>query len=182
MKKIPSIPIEVLVVSANRKAVLRAENKNLQEIVVRKNYLAMKFEEISKKHPCKILPKKEIKKQANFLLRSNTFYIPNLLETYHISPDDLATGVQCPKCMVLPMFRAYGKWVCGACSFFSRDAHLAALRDYALLIKSTITNRELRKFLHIESEFVATRLLQSLNLPYTGNERSSLSTELARFL
>ena len=38
-KKLPPIPIETLVVSANSKAVLRAENKRLSNMVVRKNNL-----------------------------------------------------------------------------------------------------------------------------------------------
>ena len=69
------------------------------------------------------------------------------------------------------MMRKWGKWLCGSCSFISRDAHFTALRDYALLIKPTITNRELRTFLHVESEYVATRLLNSLNVPYTGSTK-----------
>ena len=40
-KKIPPIPIETLVVSANSAAVLRAENKRLSEVIVRKNSLAL---------------------------------------------------------------------------------------------------------------------------------------------
>ena len=41
----------------------------------------------------------------------------------------------------------------------SRDAHLMALRDYALLIKPTITNRELRRVSSaIESDSVALKI------------------------
>ena len=71
----------------------------------------------------------------------------------------------------LPMTRKWGMWVCGSCSFTSRDAHLMALRDYALLIKPTITNRELREFLQLESASVAVKLLSRLNLPYTGSTK-----------
>ncbi len=117
------------------------------------------------------MSKKELKKLANSLLKAHCPYIPNLLENYKISIDDLATGVQCPNCAALPMTRKWGTWSCDSCSFTSRDAHLMALRDYALLIKPTITNRELREFLHIKSASVAVKLLDRLNLPYTGSTR-----------
>ncbi len=142
-KKLPLIPIETLVVSANSKAVLRAENKCLSDMVVRKSNLVTKIEMLVQKHQQEIISKKELKKLANSLLKAHTPYIPNLLENYNISIDDLATGVHCPNCGVLPMKRKWGMWVCGSCSITSRDAHLMALRDYALLIKPTITNREL---------------------------------------
>lgn len=173
-KKIPPIPIETLVVSANSKAVLRADNKDLSKIIVRKNSLILKIEELIEKHQKEILSKKELKKVINFLLKAHTPRIPKLLEYYNIVPNDFATGVQCPNCAALPMTRKRGRWVCGSCSFSSRDAHLLALRDYSLLIKPTITNRELRKFLHVESESVALKILQASHLPYTGSTKNRL--------
>ena len=71
-KKIPPIPIEVLVVSANSTAVLRAKNKHLSEIVVRKNSLVLKFEELAQKHQQEIISKKELKKLTNSLLKAHT--------------------------------------------------------------------------------------------------------------
>lgn len=170
-KKIPPIPMEVLVVSANSKSILQAKNKRLADVIVRKNHLASKLEELANKHQQECLSKKELKKLTQFLLKSHTPYIPKLLESHHISPNELTTGVQCPKCATIPMMRKWGKWLCGSCSFASRDAHFTALRDYSLLIKPTISNRELRTFLQIESEYVATRILSSLNVPYTGSTK-----------
>lgn len=171
-KKLPSlIPIESIVVSANPKTVLRAENKRLSDKVVRKSNLVTKFEMLIKKHQQEILSKKELKKLANTLLKEHTPYIPNLLENYKISFDDLAKGVRCPDCGVLPMKRKWGAWFCNSCSITSSGAHLMALRDYALLIKPTITNRELREFLQFESASVAARILNSLNLSYEGSTK-----------
>lgn len=172
MKQLPPIPIETLVVSANSKAVLRAENKDLSKVIVRKNSLALKIEELREKHQQEIMTKKDLKKLANSLLKAHTPHIPKLLENYKISADDLAPGVHCPSCGVLPMKRKWGMWVCGSCSFTSRDAHLLALRDYTLLIKSTITNRELREFLQLESISVAAKILSRLNLSYTGSTKA----------
>lgn len=171
MKGISLIPIETLVVSANSKAVLRAENKDLSQIIVRKNSLTLKIEELAKKHQQEIMTQKDLKKLANSLLKAHTPHIPNLLENYKISTDDLATGVHCPSCGVLPMTRKWGMWVCSSCSFTSRDAHLAAIRDYTLLIKPTITNRELRSFLQLKSASTAARILNSLNLLSEGSTK-----------
>lgn len=170
-KQLPSIPIENLVVSANSKAVLRAENKDLSKIVVRKNSLASTIEELTKKHQLEILSIKEVKKLANSLLKAHTPRIPNILENYKISINELATGVHCPNCGVLPMMRKRGMWLCNSCSFTSRDAHLRALRDYALLVDSSITNRQLREYLHIKSASVAEKLLKRLDLPHTGSTK-----------
>lgn len=172
VKQLPPIPIETLVVSANSKAVLRAENKNVSQIIVRKNSLVAKIEELTKKQQQEILSIKELKKLANSLLKAHTPRIPKLLENYNISINEIATGVHCPSCGVLPMTRKWGKWLCASCSFTSRDAHLAALRDYALLIKPTITNRELRKFLHVESDSVALKILRANHFTHTGSTKS----------
>lgn len=170
-KKIPAIPIEVLVVSANPKAVLRAENKRFSEIVIRKSNLTSKIEHLTHMHSQEILPKKELKKLKDSLLKAHTPYVPNILEVYHISPNELALGVLCPNCSALPMTRKWGKWVCSHCSSSLRDAHLLTLRDYALLIKPVITNRELRRFLQIKSASIAAKILDHLNLPSSGSTK-----------
>lgn len=173
-KKLPTIPIETLVISANPKTVLRAENKSLSDVVVRKSHLITKIEELVQKHPHEMIQKKELKKIANTLVKAHTPHLPNLLEKYKIPVKDLATGVHCPSCGGLPMTRKWGIWVCSSCLFTSRDAHLTAIRDYILLIKPTITNRELRSFLQLESASTAARILNSLKLLSEG---SSLSFE-----
>jgi hypothetical protein len=50
----------------------------------------------------------------------------------------------------------------------SKTAHIPAIDDYFLLIKPTITNAELRAFLHIDSIRVAGKILSTMNLPFTG--------------
>ncbi|RID84778.1 NERD domain-containing protein [Peribacillus asahii] len=170
-KRAPTIPVETLVVSANSLTIVRAKNKEVTEKVVRRNSLALKINSLAKKHQEDILSKKELKRLTNLLLKAHTPYIPKLLTTYKISATELLTGVQCPNCRALPMKRKWGKWHCQSCSYCSSDAHLAAIRDYALLIKPTVTNRELRDFLRLDSASVAAKWLHSMNLPYTGSTR-----------
>jgi len=170
-KKLPIMPVETLVVSANSLTIVRAKSKEITEKVVRRNSLALKINSLAAKHQEDILSKKELKRLTNLLLKAHTPYIPKLLTTYKISANELFTGVQCPNCKALPMKRKWGKWHCQSCSYCSSDAHLVAIHDYSLLIKPTITNRELRDFLRLDSASVALKLLQSLNLSYSGTTK-----------
>jgi len=170
-KRAPTIPVETLVVSANSLTIVRAKNKEVTEKVVRRNSLALKINSLAKKHQEDILSKKELKRLTNLLLKAHTPYIPKLLTTYKISATELLTGVQCPNCRALPMKRKWGKWHCQSCSYCSSDAHLAAIRDYALLIKPAITNRELRDFLRLDSVSIATKMLRNMHIPYGGTTK-----------
>ena len=62
-------------------------------------------------------------------------------------------------------------WYCQSCQSQCKNAHVRALLDYYMLVGDTISNRECREFLNIESQYVAKRLLQKLNLPSTGPDR-----------
>ena len=46
-----------------------------------------------------------------------------------------------------------------------------ALKDYSLLIKPSITNKELRNFLHLPSYDSSIYLLSKLNLSYSGHTK-----------
>lgn len=85
-------------------------------------------------------------------------------------------GVICPQCNYLPMERKYGHWCCHNCSYKSKNTHVSAFKDYALLIGPTITNREAREFLQISSDALATRLLQSMNFSFKGSNRFRVYT------
>ncbi|MCM3763950.1 hypothetical protein [Neobacillus niacini] len=73
----------------------------------------------------------------------------------------------------MPMVRnGAGPWVCIRCGTVSKDAHIQAIDDHFLLFGPTITNRELRAFLHLgDSVDVAGRMLRSLNLVCSGSRR-----------
>ncbi|WP_245734182.1 nuclease-related domain-containing protein [Sporolactobacillus nakayamae] len=107
------------------------------------------------------------------LLRAHTPLIQNVLELYHLTAQDLITGVQCPSCRRIPMNRIHSAWHCSTCGHRSKDAHLALLDDYFLLVSNTITNREFRHWAHLSSPDLANDLLKKENLTRIGNCRSS---------
>lgn len=95
----------------------------------------------------------------------------NILDHLDITPHDLLPGIICPKCDMLKMERTHGMWTCTKCEFRSKLAHIKALSDFRLLIKPTITNRECRWWLQVNSRHIATYLLMNAKLHYhKGNK------------
>lgn len=86
----------------------------------------------------------------------------------------MLNGVQCEKCLVIPMVKVKEGWRCTSCKDFSKVAHEGAIRDYALLISTTCTNGNLKEFLHVSSGMVVNRILHTLNLAYTGNNKGRI--------
>ncbi|MCQ6281139.1 nuclease-related domain-containing protein [Bacillus sp. EB600] len=106
-----------------------------------------------------------------------TKHIPKrieILQTYGFDKNDIITGVKCPACKFIAMEYKRGIWECPACHFRSREAHFPAINDYFLIYKPSITNSELREFLHIPSSRSATNVFSSLGLTYEGVTRDRI--------
>ncbi|MCD8510647.1 MAG: hypothetical protein LRY73_12775 [Bacillus sp. (in: Bacteria)] len=86
--------------------------------------------------------------------------MPNVLEIYHLSKQDIANGIRCPDCGALPMLRMKGIWICPNCSYLSTNAHLKALEEYVYLYGTEITNKQLREFLQLPSRSCAKEILK----------------------
>lgn len=85
-----------------------------------------------------------------------------LCQYYQIDVLALRRGVYCENCGEFGMEKLKIGWQCQMCQHRCRDAHIQALKDYYMLVGETITNRECRDFLMIESEHIAKRTLQKL--------------------
>lgn len=90
----------------------------------------------------------------------------DILGRYGVKWSDIIPGVRCPGCGVSGMKRQQRNWHCLKCGRKSKNAHLKAISDYFLLIKPSISNKECRWFLGLESRSIATRILQSSGLVY----------------
>ena len=71
----------------------------------------------------------------------------------------------------LHLERRHGTWFCSSCESKNGEGHLQALKDFELLLSLIISNKELREYLCIQSPFVASRLLRSMNLPSEGSNK-----------
>lgn len=180
----PDFPIHYLFVNSNNKAVIRTESGHEQILryICNSESLVDKITLISNYEKREIVDTKTLRKLKRLLLSSDTPEIFDILEHFQFTPHDIITGVQCPECGFLSMMYKYGKWSCPNCLCHSKTAHIQAIRDYFLLIKSSITNSELRKFLHINSPKVANKILRQLDLPSQGTLKGRIYFPKAEWL
>jgi hypothetical protein len=115
---------------------------------------------------------KELKKLSRYIVKKHEPFETDILEQFQISKPEILTGVHCSNCFNLPMKRIHGDWYCPSCITYSKHSHILALNDYALLIKSVVTNQDIKSFLQIESISTTKRLLSSMNLPHIGDKKA----------
>ncbi len=163
-------PIETLVVVANSSSIIKFKSgdRHYRNKVIRGASLLKKMTSFEKLYNENVMTAKEIRRLSNLLIKRHTPADQNVLEKFNINPANVLTGVCCPRCSFIPMKRIYSTWKCPNCSNISKDAHLLALQDYALLFQTSITNKQLRTFLHLSSAKVANQILTTLNLQTTG--------------
>lgn len=168
--QLPEVPIFVLVVSSHANTVIKiAPNfKKANQCVIQTAALPEKMNSIEVNVQEDKLTEKELKKVSRLLIKHHQPLKPNYLETYKILQSEILSGVHCPNCSQLPMQRKRGTWYCPSCQHSSKNAHLAAIHDYSVLISSTITNQQLRGFLHLPSPSVASKILSSLTFKKSG--------------
>lgn len=168
--RFPDIPIETLVVFTNPHAYIKASPDYTAafEKVIRSIKLPYKIRQFEDKYTRDVFTKKDLRRLARWLERDHTPYNPDILQKFGIRRVDIMKGVHCPKCSRFTMKRGRNNWICPHCHFASKTAHIPSINDYFLLLGETISNRELREFLQLSSKHVATDILTSLNIPYTG--------------
>ncbi|KMJ56373.1 hypothetical protein AB685_22335 [Bacillus sp. LL01] len=172
---IPSIPITTLIVIANPKTKIQA-NEQHQEAIKKITHAANvpnKLLHLQQHYSQLALSNQLCEQLADLLLKNNQPYDQPILPLYQLKQEDLITGVYCPYCQARPMNRLHGRWECPVCSAISHNAHKSAIRDYALLIDPTTSNCKLRTFLHLTSRFTTKRLLQSVRATQTGTNKGS---------
>jgi Nuclease-related domain len=148
--KIPSIPISTLVVMTNKSTVLNTASPNEKyNNVIRVENVEGWILSLLTLHRNEHIPIKQLKKISSLLVKKHKPLIVFPGEIYGVSQGEILTGVKCSECHHLPMIRKYGHWECKECGVKSKDGHISALMDYALLISQQITNKQVRIFLHL---------------------------------
>lgn len=172
--KVPFIPIETLVVITNPKTLVETapSHKDAINKVIKSGDLQRKFSELKRKHTKEVVSKKAIKKVSRILTKLHTPYNPDVCGLFKIDKNELIHGVLCLECEQVILERTQRSWYCTNCNQFFKKAHIHALKDYALLISTEITNREFKDFLNLPTSSQAFHLLQPLQLPYSGSTKS----------
>ncbi|WLD93920.1 nuclease-related domain-containing protein [Alkalihalobacillus sp. AL-G] len=168
--KFPQIPIIPLVVISNPRTGFRtmSNQPDITKKVLHAATIPDRIEEIDLRFKGDIFTQKDIKKLARLLNKKHTPLDTNILDYFGLDQSEIISGVHCPSCYKIPMIRLRGKWSCLFCKTVSKEAHIDTLNDYALLLNTTITNKQCREFLNISSPTIANKLLFSQNLPFTG--------------
>ncbi|MFD9624868.1 nuclease-related domain-containing protein [Peribacillus muralis] len=170
----PPLPIETLVANANPNTIIRTTPgfTPILKKITGKETLISKILTLKERYPSEQLSQRQHNKLAKTISEKNTPHYPDILQLYQIDEKDLLKSVECPGCSALQMQYHWGKWTCRHCSYVSKDAHIQTLRNYALLINSTITNKQAREFLQVDSIDIMQRLLSAMELPYSGKRRN----------
>lgn len=168
--KFSPIPIESLVIFTNPNAIIDASTdfKHYQKVIKSPSFIS-KIELLEKRNRDKVLDRKQMQKLSRILLKLHTPHDHDILAQFDIKADELIYGVSCPKCDFLPMSRKLRSWTCPSCHYSSYNPYYNSLIEYFLLFGNTITNRQLRDFLDIQSISTAKHILTSLNLQYKGS-------------
>ncbi|WLD94675.1 nuclease-related domain-containing protein [Alkalihalobacillus sp. AL-G] len=170
LHKLPSIPVEGLVVIANENTVIKTSDQSphFSDEVVPSPALPDQIRKLDKKYQSVKKSKKVLEKLSQKILAQNSELDQNILNQFEITKEDLITGVQCQGCTNYSMVRIDRMWKCSHCEIQSKDAHVSALLDYSLLISPTISNREARQFLQISSPDIAKRILSKYPVAESG--------------
>jgi hypothetical protein len=170
---IAPLPLEFLVTYSNHGSILQNPSKN-QEIydrVCKGGKLVFKVEEYQTRYQKEYLSLKELKKLTKLLIKSHGPEKAGISK-YNITPSEIIPGILCPACDRFHMERISRSWYCPHCGTTSSNAHEQAIHDYFLLIGPTITNKQLRRFLLLQSRSIATYLLSNMNLQHTGSSKN----------
>jgi hypothetical protein len=182
--KVPEIPVEHVVVFTNSKALIKtsATAPGIFNRLIRNTKLTDKILEYRYVYTKKVFSNKDLTKLSRKLTKHHVPSDQDVLKLFGLSKCDIQTGVFCKSCTFYSMERISGKWRCKFCKQTSKDAHIEALAEYALLFKPSITNGEMREFLNLTSANIAVKLLKQMDLPATGKTKSKqylLSPDLA---
>lgn len=147
-------------------------NSSNRTTILLKNDLLSYIRSIKTQKPD--LNEAQLERIKNLILQKNKDYKPFPLSDYYsIDPIDLITGVICEKCTYIGIKKAKRRWICPKCGSTSQTAHLHTIKEYFLIARKTLSNKECRQFLHLNNIHEATRILKKANLTKTGKSSST---------
>ncbi|CAM4053855.1 hypothetical protein BAMA111019_02655 [Bacillus manliponensis] len=149
----------------------QAGDDDLSGKMIHSANLLNKIEELEMRYKEELLSEHDLRRLAERIYGECVPLYVDVLKKYGIGVHELIKGVQCPKCL-WRMNRIFANWKCSNCSFLSKEAHVQAMKDYALLIGKTVTNKEMKEFLTIDSSDVTKKLLIKMCFPYSGETKS----------
>jgi hypothetical protein len=172
------LPIEraVIISKPTTKVETTSDNQQIFNQLIYAESLLDKLEELEKKYPKPVFSKRKTSQLVDLLLAHHQTPIPDILQTYKLSKNDIKTGVFCHDCETVTMDYYSANWHCPNCGLKSKTAHLPTVDDFFLLMGPTMTRKQFADFTHNKSIFVAGKQLRALNLPFIGANRGTKYT------
>ena len=157
----PSIPIKTIVAFTNPTTIIETDHNPLPNSVIRAEALPEKLENFQTSSNKNSMTSDQLNKLAHCLCQAHLPDQPSVLQTYKLNYVDIRKGVDCPFCNRPFMTRTEknGSWYCAHCFRFSKKAHLQALEEFSVIMDKSLTNKEARELLLIESRHTAYRML-----------------------
>ncbi|WP_241654816.1 nuclease-related domain-containing protein [Sporolactobacillus shoreae] len=170
---VPDYPSESrVVITSPAQLQIEGSNDPSHAKIIRKAFLGKELDRIIKNHTKTFIHHSNLRDIGNQLLASHRPLIIDLFSSMKsLFPENIIKGVQCPNCSHFHMIRKKRNWYCDQCGHFSKNAHLAALRDYFLIFGPAITNKQCRDFLMLESSAVAKHIFSSVSSHYEGENK-----------
>lgn len=172
------LPIERAVIISKTTTTVETtpDNQQIFNELIYAESLLDKLEELEMKYPKPVFSKRKTSQLVDLLLAHHQTPIPNILQSYKLSKDEIKSGVFCPICQTVTMDYYSANWHCPNCLLISKTAHLPTVDDFFLLLGPTMTRKQFADFTHNKSIFVAGKQLRALNLPFTGTSRGTRYT------
>ena len=115
----------------------------------------------------------DLEELSNKILDQDASYRPkSICSIYSVEQDSILTGVYCESCKEIGMIRRFATWECLHCGVSLRTAHEKTLNEWFMIIGGKLSNRECRRFLHLDSRQTTTRILGNMDLNHSGSFRN----------
>ncbi|MBV7505733.1 NERD domain-containing protein [Bacillus sp. sid0103] len=169
------LPVDTLIFFKSTSTILKTNSGDKTDFskICKGRDLFNKIEKMEQTYQQEKINNGTMEKIAKLLFDQHCPRAINILKEYNLTEKDIRSGVCCPnkECSYIPMNYKRGNWICPVCKTISKDAILKALSDYFYLYKQTITNQEVKVFLHLASPNTTQKILHKLNLKTTGRTK-----------
>jgi hypothetical protein len=172
------LPVDTMIFFKSTSTILKTNNGDKTDFtkICKGRDIFNKIDTMEQRYQQEKINSETMSKIGNLLLSQHSPKPINILKEYNFTKKDIRSGVCCldDSCNHIPMKYNRGNWSCPACQMISKDAILKTLSHYFYLYKPTITNLELRNFLHLPTPDTTQKVVHRLNLQTTGKTKDRL--------
>lgn len=166
----PHIPIHPIITFTHPRVMLGLDKHSLD--MIHSRFLLEHISNLRSTYHARFYQIEELQRLTTQIKKHHSSDKTNIIKKYQIPDLHIRPGVWCPSCKKAMMNREHGYWKCPFCTKRSNDAHVEALREYAVLYDTHITNKAARKFLRVNSATIVYRLFTNLNVDHSGKTQA----------